>query len=94
MYTLFKKLRRKFLSKNDTKGYYKYALGEVLLVMVGILLALQVDNLNEERKEKKQEKEILVNLQNEIRANLNTLERVKENKMRVLSAGKSIPDTE
>jgi hypothetical protein len=46
MYTLFKKLRRKFLSKNDTKGYYKYALGEVFLVMVGILLALQVDNWN------------------------------------------------
>jgi hypothetical protein len=51
MYTLFKKLRRKFISENDSTGYYKYALGELFLVTVGILLALQVDNWNEERKD-------------------------------------------
>jgi len=44
MYRLFKKLRRKVLSEGKANGYYKYALGELFLVMVGILLALQVDN--------------------------------------------------
>lgn len=90
MYTLFKKLRRKFLSENDSNGYYKYAIGEVFLVMVGILLALQVDNWNEQRKEKKLEKEILVNLQNEIQSNLHTVNRIVNGKRQVLSAVKVI----
>jgi hypothetical protein len=78
------------LSENDSNGYYKYALGEVFLVMVAILLALQVDNWNEVRKEKKQETDILINLQNEIRAIHHIMERVKKNKMQVVSAGKNI----
>ena len=90
MYTLFKKLRRKFILENDSNGYLKYAVGEVFLVMLGILLALQVDNWNEERKEKKLEKEILVNLQNEIQANLHTVERITKGKKQVLSAAKII----
>jgi hypothetical protein len=47
MSRLFKKLKRKFIPENDSNRYYKYAIGEVFLVMVGILLALQVDNWNE-----------------------------------------------
>ena len=38
------------MSENKTGRYLKYALGEILLVMIGILLALQVNNWNEERK--------------------------------------------
>ena len=90
MYILFKKLRRKFISENDSNGYFKYAIGEVFLVMLGILLALQVDNWNEDRKEKKQENEILLNLQNEIQANLHTVERIIKAKKQVISATKSI----
>ena len=46
--------------------YLLYALGEVILVMVGILLALQVDNWNEERKEGKEELELLKALKTDL----------------------------
>ena len=56
------------------KDYIKYALGEVFLVVIGILIALSVNNANEERKLRKQEKKILLSLHSEISNNLNSLE--------------------
>ena len=55
MIPFFRKLRRQFLDTKQPGRYLLYALGEVLLVMVGILLTLQVDHYNEERKERKDE---------------------------------------
>lgn len=74
------------MTEGRPNGYYTYALGEVVLVMIGILLALQVDNRNEERKEKIQERKVLQNLYQEIEANLAIIERVSGNKERVLKA--------
>ncbi|GAA4280354.1 DUF6090 family protein [Gaetbulibacter aestuarii] len=48
---LFRKLRQKLLKENKTVGYLKYTMGEIILVVIGILIALQVNNWNEERKE-------------------------------------------
>ena len=42
--------RFKSLLSNETKQYFKYGLGEIVLVVIGILLALQVNNWNEKRK--------------------------------------------
>lgn len=50
MIKLLRKLRRKVLSEGKTSKYLKYAIGEVSLVMIGILLALQVNNWNESLK--------------------------------------------
>lgn len=50
---IFRKIRESIIKNNKTKSYLLYALGEVLLVMIGILLALQVNNLNENRKLKR-----------------------------------------
>lgn len=50
MIIYFRKLRKKLLAEGRTSRYLKYALGEVVLVMIGILLALQVNNWNEKRK--------------------------------------------
>jgi hypothetical protein len=40
------------MEQNNTRKYLQYALGEVILVMIGILLALQVNNWNENRKDR------------------------------------------
>ena len=50
MIKFFRKIRYDLMEKNKTGKYLKYAIGEILLVMIGILLALQVNNWNEDRK--------------------------------------------
>lgn len=64
------------MSENKTGKYFKYAIGEIVLVMVGILLALQVNNWNEQRKMNSQEQEILKGLEVEFKINFNRLEKV------------------
>jgi len=76
MIAFFRKFRQRLLAENHLGKYLLYALGEVLLVMVGILLALQVDNWNEERKEREIEKGILQDLQTEFGENLSDANRV------------------
>ncbi|WP_228850963.1 DUF6090 family protein [Aegicerativicinus sediminis] len=52
MIHVFQRLRRRFLDNNRFSKYLLYAIGEILLVVIGILIALQVNNWNEGRKEK------------------------------------------
>jgi hypothetical protein len=52
MIKFFRKIRQNLLMQNKTGKYFRYALGEIVLVMIGILLALQVNNWNENRKAK------------------------------------------
>ncbi len=59
MVRFFRTLRRKLIDEHKTRHYIYYALGEIILVMVGILLALQVNNWNEQRKVIATEKVIL-----------------------------------
>ncbi|MBO3116102.1 hypothetical protein J4050_05050 [Winogradskyella sp. DF17] len=59
--------------KNKTSKYFKYAIGEILLVVVGILIALQINNWNLENQNNKQEKEILNLLLSEYENNLNQI---------------------
>ena len=50
MLKFFKKIREKLLMENKTSRYFKYAFGEIILVVIGILIALQINNWNEIRK--------------------------------------------
>jgi len=50
MIKFFRKIRQKLLSQNRITQYLAYAIGEIFLVVVGILIALQVNTWNEERK--------------------------------------------
>ena len=50
------------MEKNKTGKYFKYAIGEIVLVMIGILLALQVSNWNQERKDRISERKLLDNI--------------------------------
>ena len=54
--------------------YVKYALGEIILVVAGILIALQINNWNEDRKDRIQEQKILRQLSDEFRLNLNQID--------------------
>lgn len=66
MFRYFRRLRQRVLTENRFSKYLLYALGEILLVMIGILLALEVNNWNEDRKMRQTEHQLLVNLKEEI----------------------------
>ena len=51
MLRIFRNIRQKLAAENKVMAYLRYAIGEILLVMIGILLALQVNNWNEGRKQ-------------------------------------------
>lgn len=50
MLKFFRTIRKKLIEKDNVRRYLLYAIGEILLVVIGILIALQVNNWNEERK--------------------------------------------
>ena len=62
MTKLFRKFRQNILFEGKNGRYLKYAFGEVILVVIGILIALQINNWNENRKDRIIEKEILTEL--------------------------------
>lgn len=59
MLTFLRKIRKKLLAENKFSKYLLYALGEIILVVIGILIALQINNWNESRKESAEEIAIL-----------------------------------
>jgi len=69
MLHFFRRIRQALLKDNKYRKYAIYALGEIALVMIGILLALQVNNWNEERKRKAEEMIILNDLYKEVKTN-------------------------
>jgi len=59
MIKFFRKIRYDLMEKNKTGKYLKYAIGEIILVVIGILIALSINNWNENQKSKKDERYIL-----------------------------------
>ncbi|MCF7561796.1 DUF6090 family protein [Sabulilitoribacter multivorans] len=52
MIKFFRKIRQQLLTENKFSKYLLYAIGEIVLVVIGILIALQINNWNENRKQK------------------------------------------
>ncbi|MBO6793648.1 MAG: hypothetical protein JJ895_07045 [Balneolaceae bacterium] len=67
MLRFFRQIRQKLLENGNIRKYFWYALGEILLVMIGILLALQVNNWNEDNKAREYERTLLTELRVDIK---------------------------
>jgi len=85
MLRFFRQIRKKLMEHpsksrtgNKIRTYLLYAVGEIALVMIGILLALQVNNWNNQSKEAKQEKRIHEQLQSEIQNTIESRTVIKE----------------
>jgi len=59
MIKIFRKVRQKMLEQSKIKSYFVYAIGEIVLVVIGILIALQINNWNENRKQQSEFNNIL-----------------------------------
>ena len=74
MIKFFRKIRQNLLSEGKTGKYLKYAVGEILLVVIGILIALGINNWNESRKQDLEENRILEMLLKDLDMDINLLE--------------------
>jgi hypothetical protein len=70
MFKFFRKIRRRILSENKFTRYLLYAIGEIVLVVIGILIALQINNRNEQSKNKQKYLKILKEVQNDAIKNI------------------------
>ena len=74
MINFFRKKRKLLADENKSLKYARYAIGEIVLVVIGILIALQINNWNNNRLEIKEEKNLLADLQSEFKKNDSLLE--------------------
>lgn len=68
MIKFFRQIRQNLLVENKTGKYLKYAIGEIVLVVIGILIAVQINNWNENRRLKTQELKILLDFKESLYA--------------------------
>ena len=66
----FRRIRRQLLNENKFSNYSLYAIGEIVLVVIGILVALQLDNLNDDRNLRRTEVALLKEMKNNLEADL------------------------
>jgi len=76
MIKFFRKIRQKMIAENRVSRYMLYAIGEIILVVFGILIALQVNEWNETRKSQLRKNLLLKGLKVEFEANLTQLDSV------------------
>ena len=87
MIKFFRKIRQKMLTEHKFSTYFLYAIGEILLVMIGILLAFQVNSWKEQRDNSSLEQIMINNLNTEFKKNLNKL---KDSRIQYKETDKSI----
>ena len=87
MLGFLRRLRRSLIEEGHLKKYAVYAIGEILLVMIGILLALQINNWNESRKTRATEQIYLIALKGEFEENLSEFDRALTENNTKIEAG-------
>ena len=76
MIKLFRHIRYDLMNQNKTTKYFKYAIGEIVLVVIGILIALQINNWNEEKKERDKELAFLKEINLDFKSNKTQLDSI------------------
>ena len=77
MLRFFRQIRQRLFSDNKFSKYLLYAVGEIFLVVIGILLALQINTWSRDREERMEEHQLLVRLEKELEEDLKNIEEVK-----------------
>jgi len=78
MIKFFRKIRQQLIAQNKFTKYLLYAIGEIILVVIGILIALQVNNYNEAKKQEIKTKEILTKIHEELAINIQNSDEIIE----------------
>jgi hypothetical protein len=70
MIKFFRHIRKRLLTENKFSRYLLYGIGEIILVVIGILIALQINNWNEGEKKKLKEREVLLHMKRNLEADI------------------------
>ena len=92
MIKFFRNIRKKLLTEGNTFKYFKYAIGEIILVVIGILIALQINNWNEQSLERLEEIKLLENLKVDFQQTILEFEGMNINRDSILSANYALTD--
>ena len=94
MIKFFRHIRQSLIMENNKTGrYFKYAIGEIILVVFGILIALQINTWNEHRKARTLENQFILNLEQDIDAQLKELDLQIDQEIEFLNTTNTILDT-
>lgn len=103
MIPFFRKKRYKLAENNQFLKYSRYALGEIVLVVIGILIALYINNWNEERKDAQFERKMLLEVKKTLEQDLIDLGFFKDRNsikksgiqelLKITSTGEQVPDS-
>lgn len=77
MLRFFSKIRYKLAAENKPMKYTRYAIGEIILVVIGILIALSINNWNQNKKDTKELHSYLKSIKNNLRADLLGIQEIK-----------------
>lgn len=76
MIKFFRKIRKQLIQQNNMGKYFKYAIGEIILVVIGILIALQINNWNENSKDRIYEQKMLTEIKTALEGDINHFKRM------------------
>ncbi|MAM29149.1 MAG: hypothetical protein CMC13_09005 [Flavobacteriaceae bacterium] len=77
MIKLFRNIRKRLIGENRFSKYVLYAIGEIILVVIGILIALSINTWNENQKNRIKERNVLTNLKADLTADMEKLDSLK-----------------
>jgi hypothetical protein len=91
MIRFFRTIRQRLIEEGQLKKYLIYAIGEVLLIVVGIFIALQLNNWNDYRKQRQSEKEYYCKLLEDLNQDsLNIIRLIQETEGRLTSSNRML----
>lgn len=90
MLHFFRKMRNALLTENKFTRYFLYAFGEIVLVVIGIVIALQINNWNQDRISQKEGKQIRQNIHQEFHENQRLLKASRQLNADAINACKNL----
>ena len=93
MINFYRRIRKKLANDNKPLKYMRYAIGEILLVVIGILIALQINNKNEDRIQAKELDGLMKSISSAIRSDIRYLKLIRTARETIGIRADSIFDT-
>ena len=93
MIRFFKKIRQQLLSGYKIRKYLAYAIGEIILVVIGILIALQINNWNTQNSQQDEIREIAYSLVNDLEGDITMFQYRSESMVQIINRIDSYPAT-